>query len=640
MTDTIFTATDRPKIGRLEISEAMATLRKYKDGKQALESRIVANEQWWRLRQWDEINRTGTGRVVDKDGKPVNVDRVQPTSAWLYNSLANKHADIMDNYPSPVVLPRERMDEPDAKSLSAILPVIMERVGFERVYSDNSWDKIKHGTAAYGVFWDSAAENGLGDISVKPIDILNLFWEPGVNDLQDSQNLFVVALRDNNALEAEYPVLAGKLGGSVMDIKEYRLDDAIDTSDKSLVVDWYYKRMGGNGKTVLHLCKFVDDTVLFASENDQQYADRGIYDHGKYPVFLDVLLPQKGSPAGWGYIDIMRDPQMYIDKLNQILIENAYLTGKPRFFIKDNGGVNEEEFADWKRDFVHVAGGLNEDNIRQIKVDALPGYVSNMLDYKVNELKETSGNRDFTQGGTASGVTAASAIAALQEAGNKLSRDMIKGSYRTFRDITYLCIELIRQFYDEEREFRITGQQGETEFTSYSNAHIRPQTLPPDYAGQEMEPGYMPGMRMPIFDVVVKAEKTNPFSRASQNEMAKEFYSLGFFDPTRADMALAALDMMDFDGKDKVVQRISQGQTLLHVIQQQREQMDKMAMIIQSVTGANLLGDAGQAQPTATGGSGQPTQSTEAKVMQSAADNANTSYAERLAARASVDMGQ
>ena len=53
-------------------------------------------------------------------------------------------------------------------------------------------------------------------------------------------------------------------------------------------------------------------------------------------------------------------------------------------------------------------------------------------------------------------LTAASAIAALQEAGSKLSRDMLKSSYRSFAKECYFIIDLMRQFYDESRVYRIT----------------------------------------------------------------------------------------------------------------------------------------------------------------------------------------
>ena len=110
---------------------------------------------------------------------------------------------------------------------------------------------------------------------------------------------------------------------------------------------------------------------------------------------------------------------------------------------------------------MHFTGNGNPaESIFQIQPAELNPYAIQMRANKVDELKETSGNRDFSQGGTASGITAASAIAALQEAGSKLSRDMIKESYRAYKQVCEMCIELIRQFYSEERKFRITGKQG------------------------------------------------------------------------------------------------------------------------------------------------------------------------------------
>ena len=61
-------------------------------------------------------------------------------------------------------------------------------------------------------------------------------------------------------------------------------------------------------------------------------------------------------------------------------------------------------------------------------------------------------------GGTSGGVTAATAIAALQEAGGKLSRNMIADGYDAFGDVVTLVIELVRQFYGLRRQFRLLGR--------------------------------------------------------------------------------------------------------------------------------------------------------------------------------------
>ena len=508
-------------IGKAEVQRAADLLEAYRRGKQSLDRRILEDERWYRLRH---------GAAV-RSGEPA------PASGWLLNSLLGKHGDMMDNYPAPDVLPREPSDMQDAKTLSRILPVILERSDFEGLYSRNAYPKLRHGTACYGVFWDPEAEDGRGDVRVTAVDLLNLFWEPGVRDIQDSRNLFLVTQCDNDLLDAAYPALRGKLRAPIDSTNQRIPEDVLDRSGKSQVVDWYYKKRLPNGKTIVHFCKFVGSTVLYASENEQMFMSQGLYDHGQYPFVLDVLFPLEDSPAGFGYVDLMKGTQGYIDQLDAIILNNARLAGRPRWFYRDACGVNEQEFADFTRDFVHVTGRLDPDDLRQIEVEPLPAFIANHLQNKVEELKETSGNRDFAQGGTNSGVTAASAIAALQEAGSKLSRDLIKGSYRAFTQVCTLVIELIRQFYDDSRAVRITGEDGKPVFLTLGGLARRDHHV--------------------AFDIQVRAQKASPFTQMSRNEQAKELYRLGFFRPDLAGQALIALEMMDFDGIETVKKRIA-----------------------------------------------------------------------------------
>lgn len=526
------TPAQRRKIGEAEISMASGVLRDYKNAKAVLESRIVEDEQWWKLRHWETFDKSKT------KGKEKSV------SAWLFNTLTNKHADAMDSFPEASVLPREKDDEEEARKLSGILPAIMEHNNFEEIYSSNWWYKLKHGCCAYGVFWNSEAENGLGDIQIKKIDLLNIFWEPGVTDIQKSRNLFVVDLKDADILESEYPSLRGKDLGSAIDIKQYIYDDTVDITNKVLVVDWYYKLRTPEGKTLLHYCKFVGDNVLFASENLEEYQERGWYDHGEYPIVLDCLFPEEGTPVGFGLVAVTKNPQMYIDRLNDAILDNALMAAKPRYFAKISAGVNEQEFLDWSRPIVHVEGDINEERLRPISVAQLPPSCINILQMKINELKETSSNSDFNRGATGGGVTAASAIAALQEAGNKVSRDMLKTTYRAYTTINYLCIELIRQFYTETRCFRIGTPDGGYSFSDYSNKNLR--TIK---SGDNL-------YRKPVFDIAVKTQKKSPYTRLAQNELAKELFRLGFFHAENAVPALAALEIMDFDGKRAIEEKI------------------------------------------------------------------------------------
>ena len=560
--------TDKPPIGAEEVARAEQILQKYKVGKAALDQRLVDNELWFRMGHWKNYQNPMM------EGKP------QPSSGWLFNSIANKHADAMDNYPAPNVLPRAPDDEQTARVLSSVLPVVLEQADYEQVYSDTWWRKLKQGTGVKGVFWDPEQRGGVGEITVRPMNLLMLYWEPGVDDIQASPNFFSLSLEDTDQLIERWPQLEGH-STSALEVPHYLHDGGLDTNDKSVVVDWYYKKRNAEGRRVLHYCKFCNGVVLYASENDPEYAGRGFYDHGQYPFVFDPLFVEEDSPAGFGYIDVMKECQTAIDRMNHAMDENVLLSSKQRYVLSDAAGVNEEELADFSRDIVHVVGRLGDDSFRPLQTTGLQGNSLSYRNSRIEELKEISGNRDMTQGGTAGGVTAASAIAALQEAGSKLSRDMLKSAYRAFAKECYLIMDLMRQFYDEERVFRIIGETGRSEFVHFSGAALRAQALP-GVGGVEL------GSREPIFDIVVSAEKKSTFSRLAQNETAKECYQLGFFAPRNADAALAALEMMDFEGIEKVRQRVRQNGTLAQRLEQLQSQLVQLKQGPLSGPGENL----------------------------------------------------
>lgn len=534
------------KIGSDDVIAAFERMKEYQRSKASIDTKATSNQEWWRMRHWSQIQQKDTSEQ-------------KSTSAWLFNSLINKHADIMDNYPKPNVLPRTRDDEQDAQSLSEILPVVLEQNKYRNTYSTAAWDFVGDGACITGVFWDNSKNDGLGDITIKQVDVHNIYWQPGVEDIQDCKEVFTISIVPNEELEKIYPQMEGKTGKDFTKV-EYIHDDYRDDSNESIVVDWYYKVQQveevevaagvtlARPKTVLHYCKFCNGEVLYASENEEGMED-GFYHHGKYPFVVRRLFPIKDSPWGFGYIDVMKSPQTYIDALDQIVSKNAFMTGDSRFWVREDAGIDVNDFADWSKPFVKFSGSNIDDVLKKIEVDTIPAFVVNHKTNKIEELKETSGNRDFSQGSTTSGVTAASAIAALQEAGSKLARDMIRQYYDGFEEENYLAIELIRQFYDEPRSFRINDGAGGYRFEEYSNQNMKAR-------GRS------------IFDIQVVAEKQSPFSRAAQNETIKELYSMGLFAPANAEPALVCLDAMELEGGERIKQQIQQNSLMLQQVQQ------------------------------------------------------------------------
>lgn len=550
------------------IALANEKLEKYKQGKESTDNRIVENEKWWKQRHWD---------VMAANGEAGNPKEIKPVSAWLFNCMMAKYSDYMESYPMANILPREKTDVDEAKRLSQILPVVMEQAGFEETYSDEQWYKLKTGVSCYGVFWDGTKHNGLGDIDIKKIEVLNLYWEPGIKDIQDSENVFLLSLWDKDKLVSMYPELIGKNIATGYEAKDYQHDDNYDKSEKALVVEWWYKKQNSAGNTVLHYVQYCGDNVLYASENEEDKRENGILNHGLYPFVFETMFPIESSICGLSYIDICKEPQKYIDRLNQVALKLG-LMQKARVIVRRDSGLNVEEYCNWDDDVVNAEGNLNDDAMRFVPVPDFNGNILSLMDAKINEMKDTTGNTDVSNGsGVPSGITAASAIAAMQEAAGKTSRSQIKTSWRAYKKIIYMVIELIRQFYDTPRQFRITNEEGQTDFVDYDNRNIAPQPQGNDF-------GLDLGLRLPLFDIEVSIQKQTTYSKMEQNELALNFFQLGFFNPQMADQALACLDVMDFDHKDKVIEKVQANGTMFEQIQMMQAQMMQMSAMLAQLT--------------------------------------------------------
>ena len=529
-------------IGDAEIGKLLEILRKYRAGRQELDQRIQSAEQWWRLRNTQEEKKEGH----DKTG-------YKSKSAWLHNVIQSKHADAMDAYPEPNILPRELGDREEAQRLSKIIPCILEYNEFKKTYSKTWYQKLKYGTGVYKIFWDPQKLNGLGDIAVERVNLLQLYWETGVESIQDSKYLFEVCYMDEDAVREMYPELGDRTLPNELVTEIYPEQQQNVDRDKMVpLINCYYHR--GH---VLHLVQFLPGILLRATENEPDSAERGIYDHGKYPYVFDVLYPVESSPAGYGYVDLCKQPQVEIDIMKTAMVENTKAGAKPRFWYTDNSGVNTEDFLNLDNPLVRT-NSVEERSLRLIEHVPLDGNYLAFLNATIDELRETSGNTDAATGTTPGSVTAASAIAALQEASGKTSRDAAESGYDAYSEIVDMVIELVRQFYDMPRTFRIVGQMGEEDFIEYENSGLQPEM---------MMMGGMEAIRKPVFDIKVVPQRRSAYTKMAMNDLALQFYGAGFFNPEQCDQALAALQMMDFEGREDVIKTIRKNGALFERMQ-------------------------------------------------------------------------
>lgn len=582
-------------IGLDEIHEAMQTFRKYQNSKKPYDERFKQA-----FREYNLLYTEATAPQIktDDNGRPRKVLVPHRKGAQALNVIMNKHADAMDNYPEIICLPRAQDDEQAAKTLNSVIPCIHKRNGFIRTYSDEQLDKFVGGCGCYAVLWDKTAENGLGDIAISRVDILNLFWEPHIENIQDSANVFFARYYDEEGIRKVYPELESVSTASLGLVEHETYDNSNKSNDKVILIDWYYKK---NGE--LHLCKFVGDHILYSSENE----GKPIYDHGKYPFVLEPMFRLRDTPVGFGFMDVVRAPQNQLDELKHDMLVNIKVNSQPRVYANTGVGVNNDDMTDLDKTVIEVNGQL-QGNIAPVESKELASGAWSLYDRLSNEIKETSATNDASNGASAAGVTSGSAIAALQEAGGKVSRDSNKLAQEAMTELAQLEIELMRQFYNLPRIFRITGENNQTTYEEFDNTDLRKQPLTyTDTDGQTVNYTDEDGNileRLPIFDIDVKAQKASPFATAAQNEMMMNLFQMGAFNPQAADATLVMLDGMTFEGKEKLIEKIKQNQTLSQAVQE----LSNKVQMLEAMNASRTAADVQNAMPSENAQNAQQTQ--------------------------------
>ena len=516
------TAAYNGRLSRDFIAKAAEAYSRYKGEMSGFREKVRENDKWYKCNY---------GRSV----KP-GTNEPGPATAFIANAIFNRYADFIDNYPVANIVERSPECSETAKKLRDIIPVLLDMADFREKYKRNCYNKMKNGAGIYGVFYNESEEQ----IEITVVDILDFFCDIRVSNIQDSQFVFVRNAVDNELLRERYPKFSALFqGGCTIEGRErtYRCDDRTE------VIDCYYKKSDGR----VHMMKLVNESTVIDATEDIPGYESGLYAHGMYPFVIDNMYPDDDNIMGFSLIDITRNPQMYIDKLDAAILKNSMLASHPRWLVKDTGGINKKEFSDMTKEVISSATDVDEKNIKMFQVSSLPVFVREHREKKIEELKEIAGNRDWNNGGTSNGVTAASAIEALQNSGQKLSRANIDDTYDSYKRIIYMIIELIREFFNRKSIYRITDENGHKSFIEFSNGEM--------YGSERDVFGFRVkgARRRAEFDVSVVPQKQNPYTNESNNRTINELWKTGYFAPQNMELSIMALRCMNFDSRDKLI---------------------------------------------------------------------------------------
>lgn len=487
----------------------------------------------------------------------------------LKSTFNNCVADQMQNMPEPKLIPETPELNDVAMDLQDAVRYVVYNVNkYNVIHRRRTEDLYATGTAITQVTWDETMCQGKGDIAIIRWPVEAFLWDPQAENIQDARAVMKVSWHPLSWFRAHYPDAAAYVAAEDGAHNQVGLSDigqmrANDDEGRAALLEYWYREYDASKKRYSINVAYCAGGALLAEQKD-------VFAHGRYPFVVDVHSTIEGTPVGDGMVAELVPMMRYINRYARYIDTNLRMSSKGRMFTRKNSGIDRQALADWSNDIIEgdrVERGVDWDWMQHAPLNGM--VVNQMLQFQ-NDLKQDSGANQFTRGETTAGVTSGKAIAALQEAGGKITSLRTETLNAGFQEIVEQILWLMSEFYTDERVKLITGRDGVNREVAMSAKR---------FFGGKRTKGSIPP---PPYMVQVEIDRRNPVLVEAQNEMYMQAYTMAA--QAQQFFPLSSLfELMNIDGKDRLMPVILENenhQKQMQQLQQQNAQMmEQMAQL-------------------------------------------------------------
>lgn len=530
----------------------------------------------------------------DPPGTPPERRAIQLQT--LKSTINNCIADQMDNTPEALMLPERPDVEQLASEMTDVVRFILDQNGYETYHRRRVEDFFIAGTAVTQVGWDEDMDNGEGNVSVTRVPVENMVWDPESEDIQDARAIIKCSWHPLSWFAEHYPDAAPYIHDEANEHQNIGRPESVQNvisppEGRAMLLEYWYRRYS-KGHYTINVAYLAGGALLDKFEN--------AYAHGKYPFVFDAFTQIPGQPVGEGMVFELTPMMRYINRYAQYIDENLRYNCKARMLTRKGSGIDKKQLADWNQNIVE-GDAIDEDNVRWFDIKPLNGMVSNQMLQFQNDMKMDSGQNQFSRGEVSGGVTAATAISALQEAGGKITRMRTAILSAGLKKIVEQVLWLVAQFYTADREMLIIGENQERTTIHLNADHLMNI--------QQKKGGLLPP---PPYVVQIQIQRRNPLRVAAQNDLMIQAYTMAA--QSGQNFPLSTLfELLVVDGKDRVLPKLreldAQAQ-MLQELQAQNQQLTEANQGLQTSLDAyaNTLGeDTSALEDASFGGEGATT---------------------------------
>lgn len=457
------------------------------------------------MKKWQDYMSAYDGSYFVNDSRPDY--KSNQVTNLVFSTIEAIRPIMTDNNPKFIAVPNNPQGVEFSNDVQMALDYEWDREKMATKLPAQLIPMLVYGTAVWFVQWDGK-EGEYGNIKIKEVDPFNIFPDPLAENVDNAEYIVYATYKNANQIKQQFPDKANAIEGSRISMSELVANrDEQDTNEENQVLilemwcrDWTTMDEDIEGNKSLkypqgRVITCLPELGIILSDKKNPYKD------GKFPF---VLMKNYDVPFkfwGVGEVEQILSPQIYVNELTNQIIDNAKNTANMQWIIDKNAGIGQGKLTNRPGLVIRKNPGSE---VRRDTPPPMPTYVREQIDVLKADIQDISGVLDSLKGEKQTGVVAASAILALQEASQSRIRLKIKIMESNLTELANMVYSRMQQFWKLDRWVRVTDIEGNPSFRE-----IGQQVLQNDYDLKVMAGSTMPVNKNAMMDLMIRLAQTN-----------------------------------------------------------------------------------------------------------------------------------
>ncbi|WP_199614658.1 portal protein [Paenibacillus alkalitolerans] len=435
----------------------------------------------WRKCDDYKHNRQNPKQNEEHPGSVTNI---------IHPIIESQIADLVDKPFSAEAHGWEPSDDMFAEQVRNMMEMVLYRNRFKTKLNVSEHDRLELGTTIIKVWFDEDDLEGRGLPKFEPISPANAFPDPKISapHLVQEGEFFIHAVpRPLSWFRKTFPKWGKFVNREVSvpynpeDTFEDAMADEVSTvtSQKALLLECYMRDENGEVYCV-HVANHIvleDSREVLKQKKNARGEAKKLQRRNKFPFVMIPCYIQRGTAWGQGDVEMLIPTQDLINELDDQIRMSARLAGNPQMVVGMGAGRGFD-FRKWTN-----APGLripmrDHNAFTPVPPQNVASDVPMRREKAFEEANIISGRPDVNRGEKPGQVTAAAAIMALQQAGQKgvmHKAEMFKSGWS---EVLELLFDEIMDNWDEEMWIRIDGEKPDYSFVDPRKLREVPRLVP------------------------------------------------------------------------------------------------------------------------------------------------------------------